>query len=105
MVPKQVKTQKIQAGLQVSRVEDKDVIFSIRSALEDFIMLYFVLVRNIVSPLESDLGKSMALPQRLEKLLEDFSIEVGVLEVLILTYLDGSGLVGALVTFRHSFTA
>ncbi|GJZ77888.1 hypothetical protein Tco_0642560 [Tanacetum coccineum] len=47
MVPKQVKTQKIQAGVQVSRLEDKDIIFSIGSALEDFILLYFILVRNI----------------------------------------------------------
>ncbi|GJU94939.1 hypothetical protein Tco_1319695 [Tanacetum coccineum] len=34
MVPEQVKTQKIQAGVQVSRLEDKDVIFSIGSALD-----------------------------------------------------------------------
>ncbi|GJU81968.1 hypothetical protein Tco_1284333 [Tanacetum coccineum] len=47
MVQEQVKTQKIQAGVQVSRLEDKDVIFSIGSTLEDFIMLYCVLVRNI----------------------------------------------------------
>ncbi|GJW39412.1 hypothetical protein Tco_0065257 [Tanacetum coccineum] len=47
MIPEQVKTQKIQARVQVSILEDKDVIFSIRSALEDFIMLYFLLVRNI----------------------------------------------------------
>ncbi|GJY69451.1 ribonuclease H-like domain-containing protein [Tanacetum coccineum] len=39
MVPKQVKPQKIQAGVQVSRLEDKDVIFSIRSAL-DVILLW-----------------------------------------------------------------
>ncbi|GKD78219.1 hypothetical protein Tco_1340840 [Tanacetum coccineum] len=38
IVPEQVKTQKIQAGVQVSRLEDKDVIFSIGSALEDFIL-------------------------------------------------------------------
>ncbi|GJX57503.1 hypothetical protein Tco_0287400 [Tanacetum coccineum] len=48
MVLEQVKTQKIQAEVQVSRPEDKDVIFSFESALEDFILLYFVLVRNIV---------------------------------------------------------
>ncbi|GKB89335.1 hypothetical protein Tco_0961607 [Tanacetum coccineum] len=47
IVPEQVKIQKIQAGVQVSRLEDKDVIFSIGSALEDFILLYFVIVRNI----------------------------------------------------------
>ncbi|GJU75520.1 hypothetical protein Tco_1272590 [Tanacetum coccineum] len=47
IVAEQVKTQKIQAGVQVSRLEDKDVIFNIGSALKDFIMLYFVLVRNI----------------------------------------------------------
>ncbi|GJX68234.1 hypothetical protein Tco_0303961 [Tanacetum coccineum] len=46
-VPEQVKTQKIQVGVQVSRLKDKDVIYSFRSAMEDFIMLYFVLVRNI----------------------------------------------------------
>ncbi|GJZ15979.1 RNA-directed DNA polymerase, eukaryota, reverse transcriptase zinc-binding domain protein [Tanacetum coccineum] len=58
---KQVKTQKIQAGVQVSRLEDKDVIFSIESALEDFILLYFVIVRNIVKiSLEvSDFGLSV----------------------------------------------
>ncbi|GJX58042.1 retrovirus-related pol polyprotein from transposon TNT 1-94 [Tanacetum coccineum] len=39
IIPEQVKTQKIQAGVQVSRPEDKDVIFSIGSALEDFIFL------------------------------------------------------------------
>ncbi|GJX93463.1 hypothetical protein Tco_0348049 [Tanacetum coccineum] len=45
MVPEQVKTQKIQDGVQVSRLEDKDVIFSIGSALEDFIfMLYLYLL-------------------------------------------------------------
>ncbi|GJW96373.1 hypothetical protein Tco_0178181 [Tanacetum coccineum] len=47
IIPEQVKTQKIQAGVKVSRLEDKDVIFSFGSTLEDFIMLYFVLVRNI----------------------------------------------------------
>ncbi|GJQ93173.1 hypothetical protein Tco_0004312 [Tanacetum coccineum] len=31
MVPEQVKTQKIQDGVQVSRLEDKDVIFSIEA--------------------------------------------------------------------------
>ncbi|GJR70611.1 hypothetical protein Tco_0016676 [Tanacetum coccineum] len=34
MIPEQVKPQKIQAGVQVSRLEDKDVIFSIESALD-----------------------------------------------------------------------
>ncbi|GKA13394.1 hypothetical protein Tco_0693040 [Tanacetum coccineum] len=34
MVPDQVRTQKIQAGVQVSRLEDKDVIFNTRSTLE-----------------------------------------------------------------------
>ncbi|GKA18741.1 hypothetical protein Tco_0698656 [Tanacetum coccineum] len=34
MVPEQVKPQKIQAGVQVSRLEDKDVIFSTGSALD-----------------------------------------------------------------------
>ncbi|GJT27230.1 retrovirus-related pol polyprotein from transposon TNT 1-94, partial [Tanacetum coccineum] len=48
IVPEQVKTQKIHAGVQVSRLEGKDVIFSIASALEDFILLDFVIVRNIV---------------------------------------------------------
>ncbi|GJR15961.1 hypothetical protein Tco_0798613 [Tanacetum coccineum] len=45
----QVKTQKIQAGVPVSRLKDKDVIFSIGSTLEDFILFVFILVRNIVS--------------------------------------------------------
>ncbi|GJZ49096.1 retrovirus-related pol polyprotein from transposon TNT 1-94 [Tanacetum coccineum] len=39
MVPEQVKTKKIQAGVQVSRLEDKDVIFSIGSALD--VTLFF----------------------------------------------------------------
>ncbi|GKD84572.1 zf-CCHC domain-containing protein, partial [Tanacetum coccineum] len=47
MVPDQVKTQKIQAGVQVSRQEDTNVIFSIGSTMEDFILFVFVLVRNI----------------------------------------------------------
>ncbi|GJV29912.1 hypothetical protein Tco_1386360 [Tanacetum coccineum] len=48
MVPEQVKTQKIQDGVQVSRLEDKDVIFSIGSALEDFIfMLYLYLLGTL----------------------------------------------------------
>ncbi|GKF02678.1 hypothetical protein Tco_0029601, partial [Tanacetum coccineum] len=47
--------------------------------------LYVSWCLNHVSPLESGLGKSMALPQSLEKLPEDFSVEVRVLEVLILT--------------------
>ncbi|GJY43846.1 hypothetical protein Tco_0432059 [Tanacetum coccineum] len=40
----QVKSQKIQAEVQVSRIEDKDVIFSIGSTLEVFILfvLYFI---------------------------------------------------------------
>ncbi|GKB54547.1 hypothetical protein Tco_0905300 [Tanacetum coccineum] len=42
----------MQAGVQVSRLEDKDIIFSIGSALEDFILLYFVIVRNIDSDME-----------------------------------------------------
>nr|GEX24697.1 zinc finger, CCHC-type [Tanacetum cinerariifolium] len=47
MVPEQVKTQKIQAGVQVSRQEDTNVIFSIGSTMKDFILFVFVLVRNI----------------------------------------------------------
>ncbi|GJX63934.1 hypothetical protein Tco_0296834 [Tanacetum coccineum] len=47
MVPDQVRTQKIQAGVQVSRLEGKDVIFSIGSTLEVFILVVFVLDRNI----------------------------------------------------------
>ncbi|GJY75690.1 retrovirus-related pol polyprotein from transposon TNT 1-94 [Tanacetum coccineum] len=38
-VPEQVKTQKIQAGVQVSRLEDKDVIFSIGSASDVIIFI------------------------------------------------------------------
>ncbi|GJX35257.1 hypothetical protein Tco_0246814 [Tanacetum coccineum] len=48
-IRKQVKIQKIQAGVPVSRLKGKDVIFSIGSTLEDFILFVFVLVRNIVS--------------------------------------------------------
>ncbi|GJV56820.1 hypothetical protein Tco_1457825 [Tanacetum coccineum] len=47
MIPEQVKTLKIQAGVQVLRLEDKDIIFSIGSALEDISLFVFVLVRNI----------------------------------------------------------
>nr|GEU82854.1 hypothetical protein [Tanacetum cinerariifolium] len=50
MVPEQVKTQKIQAGVQVSTLEDKDVIFSTGSALEDFIscILYLNIIQAVV---------------------------------------------------------
>ncbi|GJV53021.1 hypothetical protein Tco_1448762 [Tanacetum coccineum] len=51
MVPYQVKSQKIQVGVQVSRLKDKDVIFSIGSTLEVFILFVFVLDRNIVDTL------------------------------------------------------
>ncbi|GJS40990.1 hypothetical protein Tco_0566033 [Tanacetum coccineum] len=48
MVLEQVKTKKIQAGVQVSRLEEKDVIFSIGSALDvTLFCLYFVLVRKL----------------------------------------------------------
>ncbi|GKF86269.1 hypothetical protein Tco_0254096, partial [Tanacetum coccineum] len=47
MVPEQVKTLKIQAGVQVFRPEDTEDIFSIESAMEDFITVVFVLVKNI----------------------------------------------------------
>ncbi|GJU53535.1 hypothetical protein Tco_1227249 [Tanacetum coccineum] len=47
--PEQVKTLNIQAEVQVSRPEDKEVIFSIGSTLEDFICVVFVPVRNIAS--------------------------------------------------------
>ncbi|GKA33220.1 hypothetical protein Tco_0719587 [Tanacetum coccineum] len=50
MVPEQVKTQKIQAGVQVSRQEDTNVIFSIGSTMEDFILFAILLVRNIDDP-------------------------------------------------------
>ncbi|GJV19777.1 Ran GTPase [Tanacetum coccineum] len=49
MVPEQVKTQKIQAEVQVSRQEDTNLIFSNGSTMEDFILFVFVLVRNIDS--------------------------------------------------------
>ncbi|GJV45054.1 succinate-semialdehyde dehydrogenase, mitochondrial-like protein [Tanacetum coccineum] len=50
MVPEQVETQKSQAEVQVSRPKDKDVIFSIGSALENFILgVFLFLFRNIVS--------------------------------------------------------
>ncbi|GKD40567.1 hypothetical protein Tco_1260774, partial [Tanacetum coccineum] len=47
MVPEQVKTQEIQAGVQVSRLEDTYDIFSIGSALEDIYFVVFILGRNI----------------------------------------------------------
>ncbi|GJV00625.1 hypothetical protein Tco_1329895 [Tanacetum coccineum] len=46
MVPKQVKTLKIQAGVQVLRLEDREDVFSIGRALEDVIFVLLVLVRN-----------------------------------------------------------
>ncbi|GJV07217.1 hypothetical protein Tco_1344873 [Tanacetum coccineum] len=49
--------------------------------------LYDSFYPNPVSLLESDLGKSISLPQSLEKLLEDSSVEVEVFEVLILSLL------------------
>ncbi|GJX11500.1 hypothetical protein Tco_0201359 [Tanacetum coccineum] len=48
MVLEQLKTLKIQVGVQASRREDAEDIFSIGSALEDFISVVFVLVRNII---------------------------------------------------------
>nr|GFB82967.1 hypothetical protein [Tanacetum cinerariifolium] len=47
MVPEQVKTPEIQAGVQVSRLEDTDDILSIRSALEDVYFVVFIFGRNI----------------------------------------------------------
>ncbi|GJS59917.1 hypothetical protein Tco_0654701 [Tanacetum coccineum] len=48
MVPEQVKTKKIQAGVQVSRLEDKDVIFSIGSALDVILFCCICMDGNIV---------------------------------------------------------
>ncbi|GJX77572.1 hypothetical protein Tco_0324383, partial [Tanacetum coccineum] len=45
---KQVETKKIQAGVQVSRLEDKDVIFSFEAPWMSFYFVVFVLVRNIL---------------------------------------------------------
>ncbi|GKG49920.1 hypothetical protein Tco_0518694, partial [Tanacetum coccineum] len=42
MVPEQVKTNEIQAGVQVSRPEGTDDIFSIGNALEDIYFVVFV---------------------------------------------------------------
>ncbi|GJY86396.1 hypothetical protein Tco_0500422 [Tanacetum coccineum] len=59
MVPEQVKTQKIQDGVQVLRPEDKDVIFSIGSTLEDFIMIILIdddFRRGCESPLDLENG-------------------------------------------------
>ncbi|GKA38681.1 ribonuclease H-like domain-containing protein [Tanacetum coccineum] len=47
MVPVQLKTLKIQAGVQVLRRENSEDIFSFRRAWEDFICVVFVLDRNI----------------------------------------------------------
>ncbi|GJW70323.1 hypothetical protein Tco_0127240 [Tanacetum coccineum] len=44
-----LKTQEIQAGVQVSRPEDTDDIFDIGSALEDIYFVVFVLGRNIIT--------------------------------------------------------
>ncbi|GJS43174.1 hypothetical protein Tco_0568217 [Tanacetum coccineum] len=52
MVLEQVKILKIQAGVQASRPEDLEDIFSIGSALEDVYFVVFVLVRNIEAPKE-----------------------------------------------------
>ncbi|GKB85130.1 RNA-directed DNA polymerase, eukaryota, reverse transcriptase zinc-binding domain protein [Tanacetum coccineum] len=47
MVPEQVKTQKIQAGVQVSRQKVTNVIFSIRSTLEVLIVLLLKMLRMV----------------------------------------------------------
>ncbi|GJR08364.1 hypothetical protein Tco_0791016 [Tanacetum coccineum] len=47
MVPEQVKTMKIQAGVQVSRLEDKDVIFR-HEALGCHLLVVFVLDRTLL---------------------------------------------------------
>ncbi|GJX29614.1 hypothetical protein Tco_0237693 [Tanacetum coccineum] len=58
MVPEQVKTKKIQAGVQVSRLEDKDVIFSIGSALDVilFYQLKELLEKGFICPSSSPWG-------------------------------------------------
>ncbi|GJT68599.1 hypothetical protein Tco_1020079 [Tanacetum coccineum] len=55
MVPEQVKTQKIQVGVQVSRLEDKDVIFSIGSALDvTLFCLYLYLIGTFAFNVSED---------------------------------------------------
>ncbi|GJU98944.1 hypothetical protein Tco_1328215 [Tanacetum coccineum] len=49
MVPEQVRIRDSKLSTR-SKLEDKDVIFSIGNALEDFILLYFILDRNIPIP-------------------------------------------------------
>ncbi|GKC02288.1 hypothetical protein Tco_0993898 [Tanacetum coccineum] len=56
MVPEQVKTHEIEAGVQVSRPEGTYDIFSIGNALEDVYFVVFVPVRNIVRFCRSDLA-------------------------------------------------
>ncbi|GJX55306.1 hypothetical protein Tco_0285203 [Tanacetum coccineum] len=50
MIPEQVKTQKIQAGVQVSRQEVTNVIFNIGSTLEVLIMLKLYLIGILFAP-------------------------------------------------------
>ncbi|GJX93587.1 hypothetical protein Tco_0348173 [Tanacetum coccineum] len=69
MVPEQVNTQKSQAGVQVSRLEDKDVIFSTGSTLEVFILFVFILDRNIIHEREQDQRALLLGPRREEEYL------------------------------------
>nr|GFB09654.1 hypothetical protein [Tanacetum cinerariifolium] len=48
-------------------------------------------VTDKISPLESDLGRSKSLPQRLEKLPKDFLVEVEEFTVLRVTLLKTQG--------------
>ncbi|GJT03157.1 hypothetical protein Tco_0824326 [Tanacetum coccineum] len=77
MDPEQVKTLKIQAGVQVSRPKDAEDIFSIGSALKDFISVVFVLVRNIELSKASDYDNSGLAPQ-LQKTSDHNRSELGI---------------------------
>ncbi|GJS39976.1 putative RNA-directed DNA polymerase [Tanacetum coccineum] len=70
MVPVQVKTLKIQAGVQVSRPEYAEDIFSIGRTLEDVIFVVLVLVRNFV--------KQIILHSLITKRLKDLMMMEGI---------------------------
>ncbi|GJT42477.1 hypothetical protein Tco_0951192 [Tanacetum coccineum] len=67
---KQVETKKIQAGVQVSRLEDKDVIFSFEAPWMSFYFVVFVLVRNIIEDGEKKIeNHSIDIQDRLSRAL------------------------------------
>ncbi|GJV08360.1 hypothetical protein Tco_1346016 [Tanacetum coccineum] len=104
MVPDQVKTQKIQAGVQVSRHEDSKVIFSTGSTLEGFILFVFVLDRNIVSEVDNDLHQFLCISTCVnEQTYGYFKWDKGLRQVILLgkaTY-EWNDIIGELLNMHY----